>query len=126
MYVWTRGEIAEAFGVSVGTVSYWTKVWGSETDHPFPEPIAVLALPRKRHQQVFDPGAMQVWWADLSEAKHRRMSKAQTGVRRPRTAPTRATKMTVDESIRELEASMELLVETINELEVLRGQVLHG
>ena len=126
MYVWTRGEIAEAFGVSVGTVSYWTKVWGSETDHPFPEPIAVLALPRRRHQQVFDPGTMQVWWADLSEAKHRRMSTAQTGVRRPRTAPTGAPMMTVDESIRELEASMELLVETINELEVLRGQVLHG
>jgi len=126
MYVWTRGEIAEAFGVSVGTVSYWTKVWGSETDHPFPQPIAVLALPRKRHQKVFDPGTMQVWWADLPEAKHRRMSKAQTGVRRPRTAPRRAPMMTVDESIKELEASMELLVETINELEVLRERVLRG
>jgi len=121
MYTWTRKEVAEAFEVSHPTVSYWTKVWGPETDHPFPAPVAKLVLGKGPHQKVYDPGAVQVWFSGLSVAKTRRMSKAQTGVSRPR-EPT----MQVQESIRELEAAMVLLMETINEMEALRREVLGG
>ena len=126
MYVWTRKEIAEAFGVSLPPPTYWISHWGPETDHPFPEPIArlhKLPQPAGRPQLVFDPGEVQVWWADLPEAKHRRMSKAQVGVPRPRKAlPLTPTQ----EAVKELEESMGLLVQTINELESLRWQVLDG
>ena len=121
MYTWTRKEIAEAFEVSVGTVSYWTKVWGPESDHSFPLPVAKLATGTGPHQRVYDPGSVQVWWTDLPAAKTRRMSKAQTGVPRPRKPTTQ-----VQESIRELEAAMVLLMETINEMEALRREVLGG
>jgi len=128
MYVWTRKEIAEAFEVSASTPAYWIRVWDSESDHPFPEPIArlhKLPHPAGQPQLVFDPGAVQVWWNGLPEAKHRKMSKAQTGVVRRRRVPLR-TATPMGESIRELEESMELLVQTIDELECLRGQVLRG
>ena len=133
MYVWTRKEIAQAFEVSNGTVSYWTKVWGPETDHPFPAPVAKLAplavdgqSRATRMQKVFDPGSVQVWFSGLSAAKSRRMSKAQKGIARPRKAPPVWGNSQLDRSIIELEESMALLVETINEMEALRVEVLGG
>jgi len=133
MYTWTRTEIAEAFEVSQGTVSYWTKVWGPETDHPFPAPVAKLAMldPDGRgrqapHRKVYDPGSVQVWWADLPAAKHRRMSKAQMGIARPRKAPPVWGNPDLDRSIIELEESMALLMETINEMEALQEVIRRG
>ena len=121
MYTWTRKEVAEAFTVSPSTVSYWVNHWGPESDHPFPPPVAAVSLNKGRRARVFDPGAVQVWFSGLSAAKTRRMSTAQTGVPRPRKPTTQ-----VQESIRELEAAMVLLMETINEMEALRREVLGG
>jgi len=126
MYVWTRKEIAEAFKVSNGTVSYWTKVWGPETDHPFPAPVAKLAFARGPHRQVFDPGTVQVWFSDLPAAKSRRMSKAQKGIPRPRKRPPVWGNPDLDKSIIELEESMALLMETINEMEALQEVIRRG
>jgi hypothetical protein len=128
MYVWTRKEIAEAFSVSASTPHYWIHHWGPETDHPFPEPIATLALPRGRHHKVYDPGSVQVWWADLPAAKHRRLSQVMTGKPRHRTPkrPPMWGNTDLDRSIIELEESMALLMETINEMEALRVEVLGG
>ncbi len=126
MYVWTRKEAAEALEVSNGTISYWTKVWGPETDHPFPEPVAILALPRGRHQEVFDPGSVQVWFSDLPAAKHRRMSKAQSGAPRSRRPTAAWGTSLLDVSITELEESMALLIETIADAKALREQVQRG
>jgi len=126
MYVWTRKEIAEAFGVAPATPAAWIREWGPETDHPFPEPIArlhKLPHPAGRPQLVFDPGTVQVWFADLREAQHRRMSKAQTGVKRPRKA-TQPDGLSA--SIRELEDSTALLVATLRELEAKRVGVHRG
>ena len=117
MYVWTRKEIAEAFGVASATPAAWIREWGPETDHPFPEPIARihrLPQPSGRPQLVFDPGAVQVWFADLREAQHRRMSKAQTGVKRRRKA---TQPVGLSTSIRKLEDSTALLVATLKDLE---------
>ncbi len=128
MYVWTRKEISQAFEVSNGTISYWTKVWGPETDHPFPEPVARMALPRGRHYSVYDPGSVQVWWADLPAAKHRRMSQVMTGKPRRRTPkrPPMWGNTDLDRSIIELEESMALLMETINEMEALQEVIRRG
>ena len=126
MYVWTRKEIAQAFEVSPGTISYWTKVWGPETDHPFPAPVAKLAFARGPHQDVFDPGSVQVWVSDLPAAKTRRMSKAQMGIARPRKAPPVGGNTDLDRSIIELEESMALLMETINEMEALQEVIRRG
>jgi hypothetical protein len=63
---------------------------------------------------VFDPGAVQVWFADLREAQHRRMSKAQTGVKRRRKA---TQPVGLSTSIRKLEDSTALLVATLKDLE---------
>jgi|10_taG_2_1085330.scaffolds.fasta_scaffold24170_8 hypothetical protein len=126
MYVWTRKEIAEAFGVSLATPTCWIRNWGPETEHPFPEPIArlhKLPQPSGRPQLVFDPGAVQVWWAGLPEAKHRRMSQAQTGVKRPRKG---AQPVGLSVSIQELEDSTASLVATLKELEAKRLGVHRG
>tara|TARA_R110000824_G_scaffold1031_1_gene5681 strand:+ start:998 stop:1378 length:381 start_codon:yes stop_codon:yes gene_type:complete len=126
MYVWTRKEIAEAFEVANGTVSYWTKVWGPETDHPFPVPVAKLAMPKGPHQKVYDPGSVQVWFNGLSAAKARRMSKAQMGIPKPRKRPPVWGNPDLDKSIIELEESMALLMETINEMEALQEVIRRG
>ena len=111
MYVWTRKEIAEAFGVSPATPAAWIREWGPETDHPFPEPIArlhKLPHPAGRPQLVFDPGTVQVWFADL---------------KRPRKA-TQPDGLSA--SIQELEDSTALLVATLRELEAKRVGVHRG
>ena len=126
MYVWTRKEIAEAFGVAPATPAVWIREWGPETDHPFPEPIArlhKLPQPSGRPQLVFDPGAVQVWFADLREAQHRKMSKAQTGVKRPRKGAQPAS---LSASIQELEDSTALLVATLKELQAKRLGAYRG
>ena len=50
MYVWTSGDIAKEYEVARGTVSYWIKVWGPDSDHPFPEPVAKVQI--KYQQQI--------------------------------------------------------------------------
>jgi len=118
MYVWTRKEIAEAFGVSATTPTAWIRDWGPETDHPFPEPIArlhKLPQPSGRPQFVFDPGEVQVWFAELRDFKRERMSKAQTGTKRPRKA---VQPVGLSTSIQELQDSTALLVAALRELGV--------
>ena len=128
MYTWTRKEIAEAFDVSVSTPHYWIHHWGPESDHPFPASVATLALPRGRHHKVYDPGSVQVWFSDLPAAKSRRMSQAMAGKprRRPRKAPPVWGNTDLDKSIIELEESMALLMETINEMEALQEVIRRG
>jgi hypothetical protein len=123
MYTWTRKEIAEAFEVSVGTVSYWTKVWGPESDHSFPLPVAKLATGTGPHQRVYDPGSVQVWWTDLPAAKTRRMSKAQTGVPRPR-KKREVRPVVLTYSTSEMREALDMLVATRNELAALREAMI--
>ena len=126
MYTWTRKEVAEAFEVSRSTVCYWTQAWGPESDHPFPLPVAKLALGKGPHQRVYDPGSVQVWWTDLPAAKARRMSKAQKGVPRPRkNREVRPVVLTYSTS--EMREALDMLVATRNELAALQeAMIRHG
>ena len=132
MYTWTRKEIAEAFDVSPATPHYWIHEWGPESDHPFPAPVAIMQTKNKsnagwtRKTKVFDPGSVQVWFSGLSDAKTRRMSKAQKGVTRTPKAPPVWGNPDLDKSIIELEESMALLMETINEMEALQEVIRRG
>jgi len=132
MYTWTRKEIAEAFDVSPATPHYWIHNWGPETDHPFPAPVATMQTKNKsnagwtRKVMVYDPGTVQVWFSGLSAAKTRRMSKALTGIPRPRKRPPVWGDPDLDKSIIELEESMALLMETVKEMEALQEVIRRG
>lgn len=125
MYTWTRKEVAEAFTVAPSTVTYWVHQWGPESDHPFPPPVAEVRRDRGRPALVFDPGAVQVWFSGLPAAKTRRMSKAQTGVPRPRkNREVRPVVLTYSTS--EMKEALDMLIATRNELAVLKEAMLRG
>ena len=126
MYVWTRKEIAEAFDVSVATPHYWITNYGPDSNHPFPAPIARLQVEVSgranwgMHQLVFDPGAVQQWFAGLADAKAERMSIAQ---RKSQTPTTTDNLQIAVEAVAELRSAMAVLVATRNELVALQKEV---
>ena len=126
MYVWTRKEIAEAFDVSVATPHYWITNYGPDSNHPFPAPIARLQVEVSgrnnwgMHQLVFDPGAVQQWFAGLADAKAERMSIAQ---RKSHTPTTTDNLQIAVEAVAELRSAMAVLVATRSELVALQKEV---
>ena len=83
MYTWTVKEIAKALGVSTVTPYNWAKVWGSDSHHPFPTPVARIQTRVignragwTQRQPAYDPMEIREWFADLPEAKTQRMSEA--------------------------------------------------
>ena len=129
MYVWTSGDIAQEYGIARGTVSYWTKVWGPDTDHPFPEPVATVQVKNtsnagwSRKQQAYNPREVRAWHAGLEAAKSRRMTAAQTGTTRNRTGEVQhnaPVSRPMREAVTNMEAALEALQETRRELDRLR------
>ena len=126
MYVWTRKEIAEAFDVSLATPSNWIACYGPDSNHPFPEPVARKQLGGNgnavwgQRQFVFDPGAVQQWFAGLADAKAERMSIAQ---RKSHTPTTTDNLQIAVEAVAELRSAMAVLVATRSELVALREEV---
>ncbi len=129
MYVWTQGEIAREYGVAGGTVSYWVKVWGPDTDHPFPEPVAKVQHRSNSKSgwtlksMGFNPREVRAWHAGLEAAKSRRMTAAQTGTTRNRTGEVQhnaPVSHPMREAVTNMEAALEALQETRRELDRLR------
>ena len=126
MYVWTKGDIAQEYGVVNGTVSYWLKVWGPDTDHPFPEPVATVQVKTSsqsgwtRRQLAYYPREVRAWHAGLTAAQSRRMTAAQTGTTKKRTVQHNApVSHPMREAVTNMEAALEALQETRRELDRL-------
>mgnify|MGYP003999250641 FL=1 len=78
MYVITVGDIAHARGVHYTTVNGWIRMWGADSDHPFPVPVARVQTATK-NGGWFTPSDVDVWVNGLAAAQKR---KRQAG-RRP-------------------------------------------
>ena len=83
MYVWTKKDIAKVFGKSPSTPHHWAKVWGPDSHHPFPEPVARVQTPVvgnnagwSQKQDAYDPVEIRDWVANLRAAKALRMSES--------------------------------------------------
>ena len=129
MYVWTNGDIAKEYEVVHGTVGYWTKVWGPDSDHPFPEPVAIVQVKNTskagwtRKSKAYNPREVRAWHAGLEAAKSRRMTAAQTGTTRNRTTEVQhnaPVSRPMREAVANMETALEALQETRQELERLR------
>ena len=129
MYVWTMGDIVQEYGVVSGTVSYWLKVWGPDSDHPFPEPVAKVQVKNTSNagwslkQLAYNPREVRAWYSGLEAAKSRRMTAAQTGTTRNRTTEVQhnaPVSRPMREAVANMETALEALQETRQELERLR------
>ena len=128
MYVWTQGDIAKEYEVANGTVSYWVKVWGPDTDHPFPEPVAMVQVKNTSNagwtlkQLAYNPREVRAWYSRLAAAKSRRMTAAQTGSKKPGAGVQHNTPVSrpMQEAVTNMEAALEALQETRRELDRLR------
>jgi hypothetical protein len=128
MYVWTQGEIAREYGVANGTVSYWLKVWGPDTDHPFPKPVAKVQTRTNSKSGwtlkslAFNPREVRAWHVGLQAAKSRRMTAAQTGTQKPGAGVQHNAPVSrpMREAVANMETALEALQETRQELERLR------
>ena len=128
MYVWTKGDIAQEYGVVNGTVSYWLKVWGPDTDHPFPEPVATVQVKTNsrsgwtRKQSAYNPRQVRAWHAGLKAAQSKRMTAAQTGTQKPGAGVQHNAPVSrpMREAVANMETALEALQETRQELERLR------
>ena len=128
MYVWTSGDIAQEYGVVNGTVSYWLKVWGPDTDHPFPEPVATVQVKTNsrsgwtRKQMAYYPREVRAWHAGLKAAQSKRMTAAQTGTQKPGAGVQHNAPVSrpMREAVANMETALEALQETRQELERLR------
>lgn len=82
MYVWTKKDIAEVLGRSPSTPYNWVKVWGPDSHHPFPEPVARVQTRTdnrakwSQRQDAYDPVEIRDWVANLRAAKALRMSES--------------------------------------------------
>ena len=83
MYVWTKKDIAKVFGKSPSTPYNWAKVWGPDSHHPFPEPVARVQTrvignraEWSQRQDAYDPVEIRDWVANLRAAKALRMSES--------------------------------------------------
>jgi len=127
MYVWTMGDIVQEYGVVNSTVSYWLKVWGPDSDHPFPEPVATVQVKNSsqagwtRRQLAYNPRQVRAWHAGLKAAQSRRMTAAQTGTTKKREVRHNApVSRPMREAVTNMEAALEALQETRRELDRLR------
>ena len=128
MYVWTMGDIVQEYGVVNSTVSYWLKVWGPDSDHPFPEPVAIVQSVNTskagwtRRSKAYNPREVRAWHAGLEAAKSRRMTAAQTGTTRNRTGEVHhnaPVSRPMQEAVSDMENALTALKETRKELERL-------
>ena len=130
MYVWTKGDIVQEYGVAQGTISYWVKVWGPDTDHPFPEPVAKVQAKNTSNagwslkQLAYNPREVRAWHAGLEAAKSRRMTAAQTGTTRVHNRTTEVhhnapVSRPMQEAVSDMENALVALKETRRELERL-------
>ena len=127
MYVWTKGDIAQEYGVVNGTVSYWLKVWGPDTDHPFPEPVATVQVKTSsqsgwtRRQLAYNPRQVRAWHAGLKAAQSKRMTAAQTGTQKPGAGVQHNAPVSrpMREAVADMENALTALKETRKELERL-------
>ena len=83
MYVWTKKDIAKVFGKSPSTPYNWADVWGPDSHHPFPEPVARVQTRVSsnragwsQRQDAYDPVEIRDWVANLRAAKALRMSES--------------------------------------------------
>ena len=80
MYVWTRKEIAERFGVTSEAVGHWIRRWDEKSDHPFPAPIGKVQYRRNGgltiKQDIYSPAAVRVWHDEMPVARKRRTGDA--------------------------------------------------
>ena len=127
MYMWTKGDIVQEYEVAQGTISYWVKVWGPDTDHPFPEPVAMVQVKNTSNagwtlkQWAYNPREGRAWYSGLEAAKSRRMTAAQTGTTKKRTVQHNApVSHPMREAVTNMEAALEALQETRRELDRLR------
>ena len=127
MYVWTMGDIVQEYGVVNSTVSYWLKVWGPDSDHPFPEPVATVQVKNSsqagwtRRQLAYNPRQVRAWHAGLKAAQSRRMTAAQTGTTKKREGRHNApVSRPMQEAVANMETALVALKETRQELERLR------
>ena len=127
MYVWTMGDIVQEYGVVNSTVSYWIKVWGPDSDHPFPEPVATGQVKNSsqagwtRRQLAYNPRQVRAWHAGLKAAQSRRMTAAQTGTTKKREVRHNApVSRPMQEAVANMETALVALKETRQELERLR------
>lgn len=127
MYVWTMGDIVQEYGVVNSTVSYWLKVWGPDSDHPFPEPVATVQVKNSsqagwtRRQLAYNPRQVRAWHAGLKAAQSRRMTAAQTGTTKKREVRHNApVSRPMQEAVANMETALVALKETRQELERLR------
>ena len=128
MYVWTMGDIVQEYGVVNSTVSYWLKVWGPDSDHPFPEPVATVQVKTSsqsgwtRRQLAYNPRQERAWHAGLKAAQSRRMTAAQTGSKKPGAGVQHNAPVShpMREAVTNMEAALEALQETRRELDRLR------
>ena len=127
MYVWTMGDIVQEYGVVNSTVSYWLKVWGPDSDPPFPEPVATVQVKNSsqagwtRRQLAYNPRQVRAWHAGLKAAQSRRMTAAQTGTTKTREVRHNApVSRPMQEAVANMETALVALKETRQELERLR------
>ena len=127
MYVWTMGDIVQEYGVVNSTVSYWIKVWGPDSDHPFPEPVATVQVKTSsqsgwtRRQLAYNPRQVRAWHAGLKAAQSRRMTAAQTGTTKKREVrPNAPVSRQMQEAVANMESALVALQETRRELDRLR------
>lgn len=83
MYVWTKKDIAKVFGKSPSTPHNWANVWGPDSHHPFPEPVARVQTRVSsnragwsQRQDAYDPVEIRDWVANLRAAKALRFSES--------------------------------------------------
>jgi len=122
------GDIVQEYGVVNSTVSYWLKVWGPDSDHPFPEPVATVQVKTSsqsgwtRRQLAYNPRQVRAWHAGLKAAQSRRMTAAQTGSKKPGAGVQHNTPVSrpMREAVANMETALEALQETRQELERLR------
>ena len=80
MYVWTRKQIAERFGVTSEAVGHWIRRWDEKSDHPFPAPIGKVQYRRNGgltiKQDIYSPAAVRVWHDEMPAARKRRTGNA--------------------------------------------------
>ena len=127
MYVWTMGDIVQEYGVVNSTGSYWLKVWGPDSDHPFPEPVATVQVKTSsqsgwtRRQMAYYPREVRAWHAGLKAAQSRRMTAAQTGSKKPGAGVQHNAPVSrpMQEAVSDMENALVALKETRKELERL-------
>ena len=127
MYVWTRKDIAAEYGVSASTPHGWINAWGPESEHPFPEPVAMVQMKSPStagwtlKQLAYNPREVRAWHADLAEAQSKRMSASHVPAAQPQAEVHHNAPVSrpMQEAVSDMENALVALKETRRELERL-------